>query len=256
MDERMQLAREGDQLIIFRSEMTGQGANPLVTVATIGMLVGLLLPAVQAAREAARRNVSMNNLKQIMLALLIHESEQKALPAYANFDDAGKPLLSWRVHILPHLEQQALYEKFHLNEPWDSEHNKQLIQLMPEIYLDPSSGLSPTDGKTHYLGVNGEGRFFDGTPQGRQFGSITDGTANTIAVVQSGNVGTVTWTKPDDWQPDEQNLMKPFDLIHPGGFLAGFADGHVDFLVYDINPDAFKALLTVGGGEQIDPNAN
>lgn len=255
IDDRMQLTREGDRLIILRSDLTGQGGNPLVATATIGVLVGLLLPAIQAAREAARRNSSMNNIKQIVIAMLNYESAMKSFPAHANVDAAGKPLLSWRVHILPYLEQQALYERFHLDEPWNSEHNKQLIPLMPEVFLDPSSGLPPTEGKTHYLGVKGDGYVFDGTDKGRKLPKITDGSSNTIAIVQTGDAGTVPWTKPDDWQPDENNLMKPFDPLHPGGFLAGFCDGHIAFVSDEIDPTVFEALLTVDGEEVIDPNA-
>ena len=255
VDDRIQLQRERDQLILFRGDFTGQGANPLVTTAIIGTLVGLLLPAIQAAREAARRTTSMNNLKQIMLAMQNHADARKTLPAHASVDAGGKPLLSWRVHLLPYMEQQALYERFHLDEPWDSEHNKRLLPLMPEIFLDPSSGLQPTGGKTHYLGVKGEGYVFDGTDRGRFLKTITDGLSNTIAIVQTGDAGTVPWTKPDDWQPDEKNLMKPFDQLHPGGFMAGFCDAHIALISYDIDPTVFKGLLTVAGEEELNDNA-
>ena len=255
IEERVQIQREGDQLIIFRSDLTGQGGNPMVATATIGVLVALLLPAVQAAREAARRNASMNNMKNIVLALLNHEAAKKTYPAYANFDAAGKPLLSWRVHILPFIEQEALYKQFRMDEPWDSEHNKQLIPLMPALFLDPSSRLSPADGKTHYVGVLGEGRLFDGSAQGRKMATIMDGTSNSIAFVQTGDAGAVTWTKPQDWQPDADDLMKPFDRLHPGGFLASFCDGHTTFITDDVDPSVFKALLTVNGEEVVNPGA-
>jgi type II secretory pathway pseudopilin PulG len=235
--------------------MAGQGSNPMVATATIGILIALLLPAVQAAREAARRSVSTNNLRNIMLALMVHESEHKTFPAYANFDAQGKPLLSWRVHILPYLEQQALYQEFHLDEPWDSEHNKKLIPLMPKLYLDPSSRMSTADGKTHYLGVRGEGRAFTDAQEGRKLASITDGTSNSIAVVQTGDAAAVIWTKPDDWQPEENNLMKPFDRLHPTGFLAAYCDGRVSFIGYDMDRSIFKALLTAEGGEAIPPGS-
>ena len=254
-EDRVQLERDGEQLIIFRSELIGQGANPMVTVAVIGTLVGLLLPAVQAARETARRTQSMNYMRQIMLAILNYESAKKTYPPYANFDAAEKPLLSWRVHILPYIEQEALYKQFRLDEPWDSEHNKQLIPQMPALYLDPSSRFSPADGKTHYVGVLGEGRLFDGSAEGRKMKSITDGTSNSIALVQTGDAGAVIWTKPNDWQPDADDLMKPFDALHPGGFMAGFCDGRVAFLGDDVDQEVFNALLTVDGEEAVDPNA-
>lgn len=246
------LTQEGDRIVLLRADLTKSEGNQLVYVATIGTLVGLLLPAVQAAREAARRNSSMNNMKQILLGTLNYESAHAAFPTYAKFDADGKPLLSWRVLILPYLEQNALYEQFHLDEPWDSPHNKTLISKMPPIFLDPSSKLTAADGKTHYLGVRGEGLFFDGSDKGRKFASIRDGSSNTIAFVQVDDEAAVPWTKPEDWTPSDSDLMKPFDGLRPGGFLAGFCDGHVSFISSAIDPTMLRALLTVAGGEVIE----
>src|SRR6185295_12482568 len=95
------------------------------------------LAAVQAAREAAQRTQSLNNLKQIGLAMQNHHSVYKAFPARAKLDNDGKPLLSWRVLVLPFIEEKALYNEFHLDEPWDSEHNKPLVEKMPKLYADP-----------------------------------------------------------------------------------------------------------------------
>jgi prepilin-type processing-associated H-X9-DG protein len=255
LDERIQLQREGDRLVMFRANLNGQGANPLMTASTIGVLVGLLLPAVQAAREAARRNASINNMKNIILASLNYEAKRKTYPPHASYDATGKPLLSWRVHLLPLIEQQALYENFHLDEPWDSPHNSKLIAEMPELYLDPSSGIAASEGKTHYLAVVGDQHLIAPADKGRMVKQITDGSSNTIAFVQVGNASAVTWTKPEDWQPDENNLMKPFDMLHPGGFIVAFADGSIRFLGYDIDPNVFKALLTYAGDEPIDSNS-
>ena len=220
--------------------------------AVSGILVALLLPAVQAAREAARRAQSMNNLKQLMLGLLNYESATGAFPAHANYSNDGKPLLSWRVHILPYLEQQALYDQFHLNEPWDSEHNKTLIAKMPAIYLDPSSKHTPADGRTHYLGVVGEKYAFAGTEKGRPIRSFSDGTSMTVTLVQVSDERATPWTKPDDWQPDAQDLLKGLtSSLHPGGFLVGITDGSVRFVSESIDKDLFKGMLTVAGGELI-----
>jgi hypothetical protein len=255
-DAQLQLVREGDRLVLLRHDLANDPTSQLTYIATIGILVALLLPAIQAAREAARRNVSMNNMKMIMLGLLNYESARGAFPAYANFDANERPLLSWRVHVLPHMDQQRLYEKFHLDEPWDSEHNKQLIPLMPEIFVDPSSGLPPADGKTHYVGVIGPDHFFDGSKEGRRIADIKDGTAVTVAIIQVGNKGAVTWTKPEDAAPDDENLLKNFEPLHPGGFWAAYCDGHREFFNYDIDPKVFKALLTVAGGETINAESH
>jgi hypothetical protein len=253
-DERLDLTREDERLVLFRVNSDGSDQSQLMTVATIGILVALLLPAVQAAREAARRNQSMFNVKQIMLALLNYEATHRHFPAQTNLDPDGKPLLSWRVHILPYIEQNGLYEQFHLDEPWDSEHNRQLISQMPEIYLDPSSNLTVTDGRTHYLGAEGEGRFFEtGAKDGRTMMSIRDGTSNTIAVVQVDDSRTVEWTRPDDWELGPDGSAAGLGRLHAGAiFLAGFCDGHVTAIHESIDPNQLKALLTVAGGEVVN----
>ena len=226
-----------------------------MAIATVGILVALLLPAVQAAREAARRSSSMNNMKNILLALLNYADRHGGrFPAHANYSEDGKPLLSWRVHILPELEEMELYRKFHLDEPWDSPHNKQLIPLMPELYLDPSSGLDTTDGRTHYLGSYGKGALFNGTKAGTSFPGVRDGTSNTIAILQVSDARAATWTKPDDWEFNPKKPLDGLDGPHPGGFLAGFCDGHVQFISESIDAATFRAMLTTNGGEVINPN--
>ncbi len=242
--------RDGDKFVIFRVAGEGSDTTVLTTMAISGILVALLLPAVQAAREAARRNSSLNNMKQIGLALHNYADQKRAFPAHANYSPEGKPLLSWRVHILRELEHSDLYEQFHLDEPWDSEHNKELIAKMPAVFLDPSSKWQPTDGKTHYLGVVGEGMFFSGTDKGTTFAGIRDGTANTIMLVQVNDDRATTWTKPDDWQLDEKNPLNGLiPNLHPSSFLASFADGHVRAIFGDVDLDWFKGALTKAGGE-------
>jgi type II secretory pathway pseudopilin PulG len=250
-NEQTNLVHEGAQIIVFRVEGAGDSRSQLTNTAIIGVLVALLLPAVQAAREAARRNASLNNMKQILLALLNYEAARRSLPAYANFSPDGKPLLSWRVHLLPFMEQQVLYQQFHLDEPWDSPHNKALIPQMPAIFLDPSSGHAPTEGLTHYLGVKGEGRYFDGTSEGRKLIDMTDGTSNTIAFVQVNDDRTVIWTKPEDWEMNDATPFVGLGALHPGIFLAGFADGHVTAVSTMIDVTVLKAMLTISGGEAL-----
>lgn len=251
-DSQFRLTVEGEQVILFRADFSKGQQSEMVYVAVAGVLVALLLPAVQAAREAARRNQSMNNMKQLMLSLLNYESANRTYPAYANFDAEGKPLLSWRVHILPYLEQQALYQQFHLDEPWDSDHNKKLIAKMPPVFLDPSSKLAATEGKSSYLGVKGEGYLFDGSEKGKSMRELTDGTSNSIALVSVDDDNAAIWTKPGDWEPDAEDIMKAFDGPRPGIFLAGFCDGSVKAISTAIDPTMLKALLTINGGEVVN----
>ncbi len=126
----------------------------------VGIGVGLLLPAVQAARAAARRMQSQNNLRQIGLALHNFESTFKRLPADKDFllnsKSGGKmePNLSWRVHILPYIEQNALYQEFHLDEAWDSPHNIKLLERMPDVFRHPYANTKP--GYTVYQQPTGQ----------------------------------------------------------------------------------------------------
>lgn len=246
--------RQGDKMVFFPVDpnQPRKSAHELQIVAVIGILVALLLPAVQAAREAARRSQSSNNLKQLMLAMHNYHDTRKAFPAHANYSDDDKPLLSWRVHILPYIEEQALYNEFHLDEPWDSEHNKSLIAKMPQVYLCPSSHLTPAEGKTTYLAPVGDELIFDGTKEGAGLRNITDGTANTIMLVDAGDDAAVVWTKPDDLKYDAENPLKGLTGHHPGIFNAGFADGSVRAISLNIDADTLRALFTKGGGEVIN----
>jgi prepilin-type processing-associated H-X9-DG protein len=246
MIDTLRPVRKGDTLTLGTR---GQPQSQATTqIAVIGVLVALLLPAVQAAREAARRASSANNLKQIGLAMHNYADTHKTFPARAIFDNSGKPLLSWRVQILPYIEQQELYQEFRLDEPWDSEHNKKLIPRMPATFHNPSTALRP--GMADYLGVSGKGLMFDGN-KGRSFREIRDGTSNTIVVVEVDPNRAVTWTKPDDW---EYNAARPLDGLgnaHPGGFSALMADGSVRFVAKTIDAKVWRALLTIAGGESV-----
>jgi len=250
--EEFMPAQSGNRFTIFHIAAEENPFGGTASVATIGVLVGLLLPAVQAAREAARRNASMNNMKQLMLGMFNYESAHGRFPAHANYDENGKPLLSWRVHLLPYLEENALYKQFHLNEPWDSPHNKKLIAQMPSVFLDPSSKLNLEGGRTHYLAAEGKRFAFDGTQQGRQLRSFLDGTSNTISLLQVNDEATVAWTKPQDWKMNSNNKLQGLvPTLHPGVFQAGFSDGSVQNISATIDLDVFERLLTVDGDDEV-----
>ncbi len=202
----LQPARDGNQVQFHFIAPAGP--------AVIGVLIALLLPAVQAAREAARRATASNNLKNIGLALLNYESAYKHLPARAIFDSQGKPLLSWRVQILPFLDEEELYKQFHLDEAWDSEHNKPLIEKMPPVFADPRFDLNA--GKTTYLAVTGPGTVFEGDT-GMKLSRIADGTSVTAGVVEVGPEHAVPWTKPADWQFDADYPVNGLANPSPGG---------------------------------------
>ncbi|MCI0699689.1 MAG: DUF1559 domain-containing protein, partial [Planctomycetia bacterium] len=139
-----------------------------------------------------------------------------------------KPLLSWRVAILPYIEQDNLYKQFKMNEPWDSAHNKKLIEKMPDIYYPVGGVRKP--GHTHLQMVIGPNAM---QPVGTRIpASFPDGTSNTIAVVEAS--GSVIWTKPDDVMLPGKELPKDFRKkfggLSPGGFNALLWDGQVRFI--------------------------
>ncbi len=172
------------------------------------------------------------------------------MPAQAIYSKEGKPLLSWRVQVLPYLEEAELYQQFHLDEPWDSEHNKALIDKMPAVYRHPHFN---EPGKTLYEAVVGKGCAFEGK-QGLRLSNFTDGTSLTIMVVEVSPDKAVPWTKPEDWEMDPNQPLKGLGGLFGGNiFNAVFADGHVQQFTPAVQPDYFKAMLTRNGGERINP---
>ena len=164
-------------------------------VATIskGVLEGLFM-----ARGAASEMSSANNLKQMVLAMHNYHDTMGSFPAAAIADKNDKALLSWRVAILPYVEQQELYNRFRLDEPWDSDHNKKLLENMPKIYqvpaLDGKAAEKPNT--THYRVFHGKRAAFEGTKGMKLPADFPDGTSNTILIVEAEDA--VPWTKPDE----------------------------------------------------------
>jgi prepilin-type processing-associated H-X9-DG protein len=223
----------------------------------LGIAVALLLPAVQAAREAARRNACTNDLRQIGIALLNYHDTYRTFPPAYVADADGKPMHSWRVLILPFLEQDLLYKQYDFREPWDGPNNARLAEKMPSVFRCPSDpGDAPI---TTYLAVVGPQTAWPGA-DGVRIRAIRDGTSNTLLVVENADAG-INWMEPRDLTFDEaargiNPASKPgISSHHPGGVNAVFCDSHVQYLSNDVPPDKVQALLTINGGEVIDPNA-
>lgn len=236
--------RRTDDGIVIESQMGAPGVD-LGAGTAVG--AALLLPAVHSARRAARDSVSINNLKQIMLALHNYHDTHRKFPASYSTDDEGTPLLSWRVHVLPYVGQSGLYDQFHLDEPWDSEHNRQLIQQMPPAFRSPHSSAEP--GKTTYLAVRGEDCVMEGD-EGIGIAEIRDGTSNTIAVVEVDDAHAEIWTKPADFEP---NWDQPFQglAVRGGSVLAAFCDGSVQRLPAQLPPEITKNLFRRSDGNVV-----
>jgi hypothetical protein len=225
----------------------------------LAVLAGLLfVPAIRAEDKAADQARSSKNLRQIALAMWNYLSAYKTFPAAYIASKDGKPMLSWRVQILPYIEEGKLYKEFHLDEPWDSEHNKALIAKMPDVYAAPGSKVA-NEFKTVYLvphSHSGDRKTETIFPEGKKskLTDIKDSTPRTILVVEASDDRAVIWTKPDDYEVDFEKPMAGLVGLRKGGFLAAFADESVQFLKDSIDGETLKALFTRAGGERIDPS--
>ena len=197
--------------------------------------------------EVKRSLITINHLKQIALAMHNYNSVFGAFPAAAICDKkTGKPLLSWRVSILPFIEQEALYKQFKMDEPWDSEHNLKLAKNMPKIYFHPKAN-KPGDNKTHYRIFYGKGAAFE-LNKPTQIINITDGLSNTLMAVEAEE--PVVWTNPNDLAFDPTKAL-PKMLSIDGKFSAAYCDGSVRTFKMPIDQEILKLLIQKNDGKPI-----
>jgi hypothetical protein len=214
-------------------------------------LSGLGTVAGEQARLLRRleNEIHAGNLGQIGMGLEDYTKAHGRLPPPALVGPDGKPLLSWRVALLPYVGQQELYQQFRLDQPWDSPHNKKLLDHMPRLYGRPGvpapgapAGALPGSNTVYRVFV-GPGTAFE-DPKGTPLSEIPDGVATTIAVVPADE--QVPWTKPEEL---------PFAPDRPLPSVAGItllADGSVQVLLPAADEKARRALVTRNGGEKID----
>lgn len=213
----------------------------------------LLARGVERAWLARYRERATRNLKQLGLAMHNHHSRHGNIPAAASYNKDGKRLLSWRVRLLPFLDQGELYKEFHLDEPWDSKHNVKLLDRMPDVFSN-GDRIQKRKGLTTYLvpvGKEGDPKretMFTGK-KGVTVREVTDGTTNTIMVVDVAPSAAVPWTRPADfvvdWEEPQTNLFAPLaDSTH-----ALFGDGSVHTLPKSMEAETLRVLFTHAGGE-------
>jgi hypothetical protein len=195
----------------------------------------------------ADRVRSVNNLKEIGLAMHNYHAAMNALPAAASKDKNGKALLSWRVAILPYVEEQKLYQEFKLDEPWDSKHNKKLIARMPKLYAPPIRGKPAKANTTYYQVFTGPDAMFNPKINAQRFTNVTDGTSNTAMVVEAGE--PVIWSKPDDVVYDANKALPKLGGLFKEGFHVTVGDGSTRFIGRKRKDAALRALITPSGGE-------
>jgi hypothetical protein len=170
-----------------------------------------------------------------------HDAHGRLPPAIVYGND-GKPLYSWRVLLLPYLEQVDLYEQFNLDEPWDSPHNRRLLPEMPKAYAPPSGKawkVPPSHTVCHVF--IGKGAAFEGKEGLRFPEEFGAGRSNTFLVVEAGE--PVPWTKPADIAYDPQGPLADLPGLFHNGFRAGMADGRVQFVEKGWSETALRAAI-------------
>src|SRR5438105_7093731 len=203
---------------------------------------------------------SANNLHQIARAIHEYQDTYGHLPPVAVCGKDGRPLLSWRVLILPFLEGFDLYAQFHLDEAWDSPHNQSLLQKMPRAYAPFGSRSAASADSTFYQVFTGKGTAFEtgGLLIPKDF---PDGPADTILVIEAGHA--VPWSQPADLPyvadaplPELGGLFKgPTRFSNWNqipGMNAAFADGSVHFLKKPIQEERLRGMITRNGGEPVN----
>ena len=191
-----------------------------------------------------------NNLKQLGLSFHSFHFSFGRYPGTSNTHDAYRQVsarkkiypFSWRVAILPLIEHGELHQRYHFDEPWDSEHNLTLLNKMPAIYRSPFAKADQEPGHTNILGFRGKSSAL-GTGGGEESGTFTDGLANTILLIEA--ECTVPWTKPQDI-PEDAGSARFFD-DHPLTFL--MADGSVRS--EKISPEELSRLISRNGGDEV-----
>jgi hypothetical protein len=187
----------------------------------------------------------MDGMQRLSNAMLAFADHHQRFPARASFGFDQQPLLSWRVHLLPFLGQQALYDRFHLDEPWDSPHNRTLIRQMPAVYQNPRR---PCDYRTSYMVPVGPSTMFVGN-EGLAQDAIHDGLGNTLMLVEADKDHAVYWTQPADLQFDPRNPWHGLGTLHDAGFLGARADGTVRLFLRSLDQYELRAFFTHSGGE-------
>jgi hypothetical protein len=226
-------------------------AELLVVSLIVCLLIALFIPTLSSQHGPGRRSTCSNNLKQIGIALHNYHDVYGAFPPAYVADEHGRPMHSWRVLLLPFLEQQNLYAQYRFDEPWDGPNNRTLAGQMSQIYGCPSDADAPL-GTTSYLAVVGPETMWPGE-KAVSLSDIKDGSSNTLIVVESHASG-IHWMEPRDLHtlqmPMAVNAKQGQGICscHPSsnGGIAQFlrADCSVGQFTTDAPPAEIRAALT------------
>lgn len=243
-----------NELVATKIEQ-GEVVTELVEIEEVLSLVVVAMASLQITddlNDFLPRPQTEHNMEMLTDALHSYETVHRRIPPRTVKDADGKPLLSWRVLLLPFVGEEELYSQFRLDEPWDSEHNKKLLDQMPSVFANQNAEAPA--GYTCYLAPHGfmdrrEQTIWDAEPL--LLRQVNDGLANTAAIVEVEPQSAVPWTKPEDIDLRERDLLEHWGAPPAGGLIV-----MLDTTCYDFTrlkeKKKLKAVLTANGGEAIN----
>lgn len=234
---------------MYRSRQAFTILELIVVVIIVGTLAALLSRCHTCGlRRPSRQQMGLYLLENIDDALIQYHEEHGTFPPAYTVDAEGNPLHSWRTLLLPYLGQQTLYDSIDLTKPWYDPVNAAARETVLPSYSCPFAHEDPM---TTYLAFVGPDWAFSGA-EPRALDEIEDGAANTLAIIDVGADRAVHWMSPEDI-----NVERPFDLQsesnHPDAHNVLYLDGGTSELSPDTSPEAFAAMLTIAGGEKVEP---
>ena len=235
----------------------------LALFGSIVFVAYLIMPPFAKVRVPAARMLGLNNLKQLALGMQNYEDNNLHLPGanapYLDPKNSSKKFpVSWRVLILPYIENEKLYHQYRFDEPWDGPNNISFMQQMPKVFRHPhaDSEKIPT-GHTHYRvfvsrpDAKPSAIFTDGLPGPKlNLKEIPDGTSNTILIVEAAEA--VPWTMPEVLLYDRNQPLPKLGGLFKGHFQVALADGSVRSFRSDFSEDKLRAWITKDGGDLAD----
>jgi len=227
----------------------------------LGEALKSLAPVATRAAQSAQAAMSVNHLKRLGLAFHNYHDANGHYPSPVMYGGSRKAIpYSWRVALLPYVEENPLYRQYNFDEPWDGPNNRKLIDKMPAVYSVPGVDGAPLSrSNTSYFVFSGEMAALGGAslPGGKYpeigVAQILDGTSNTILAVE--RRADVPWTKPEDIPFDIRGPLPELGGFSPDTFHALFADGSVHTIKKSVNPVTLRALITGAAGEVIDSSS-
>ena len=209
------------------------------------VLVALFLPYLHRGRIGQ----CWSNLRYINLALANYHDDYGSFPPAYTVDLQGRSLHSWRTLLLPYLDQKKLYQQIDLSKPWNDPANAAVCETSLSVFRCPSARMPSNH--TIYLCVVGQDSCFDANNP-KPYSKITDGTSNTLIIVEVPKDRTVPWMSPQD--ADESLILGITDdsnVAHAGRIHAALADGSTRFISVNIDRATLKALLTTSGNDVV-----